>query len=263
MKYFDRFGQSDTPAQSNENAPIRLPVIDEFEACHDLETYWESLRDGNLVPGRMQFDPRVIERALSNTFVAERVARNVVRIRVAGTELNTLLGMDVRGMPITAFFDPAAREDISRGLQAMFDTPCKTILDLSSPARLGRRAIRARLILLPMRDIQGEINRVVGCLETIGGATTSPRRFNVDRVKTEELFAASGDGILRPSRSDVKRPVRPAVSRPNAPKTKPEFAFSDRSQADYTTRQEARADAITKIAAHPNHGHLRLVVDNG
>ncbi len=260
MKYFDKFGLTDTSTRSDTISPTRLPVVDDFAACHDLETYWETIREGQLVPARMQFDPRGIERALSHTFVAERVARRVVRIRVAGSELNGLLGMDVRGMPVTAFFDPAAREEIAQSLQAMFDTPCKTTLDLSSPARLGRRAIRARLILLPMSDIQGEVNRVVGCLEVIGEKTSSPRRFHVDRVQHVELVAHCAGQSPRPTRLETQRPQHPA---PIVPSRKPEFAFTDRSQADFTARHEARADAATQVAAQPSRGHLRLVVDNG
>ncbi|MEC9102783.1 MAG: PAS domain-containing protein, partial [Pseudomonadota bacterium] len=75
-----------------------------FQPIKEVEAYWQAIRAGRLVPRRSDIDPRGIERALEFAFVAERIATGLGRLRIAGSHLTDLLGMEVRGMPLTAFF---------------------------------------------------------------------------------------------------------------------------------------------------------------
>ena len=61
------------------------------------------------VPMRSDVDPRGIERSLEHAFILERIAPQMARFRLAGMHLTDLMGMEVRGMPTTALFAPAAR----------------------------------------------------------------------------------------------------------------------------------------------------------
>ena len=79
-----------------------------YAAIAQVEAYWEALRGTRIVPKRSEIDPRGIEGALENAFIVERVAPGIARLRIAGSHLNDLMGMEVRGMPLTALFNPGA-----------------------------------------------------------------------------------------------------------------------------------------------------------
>lgn len=82
-----------------------------------LEGYWQALRpaDGAL-PRRADFDPRGIADLLDCTLLLERIAPGQVRIRLAGMALCDLMGMDLRGMPLSALMLPEARPALSAHL---------------------------------------------------------------------------------------------------------------------------------------------------
>ena len=98
MSYFGkggRGGPSDTGTGVNR-----------FAMLAEVRGYWEGLRKGSDLPRRDEIDPRGIVGALENTFLLERVAPGVARFRLAGMQLHDLMGMDVRGMPLTALIGP-------------------------------------------------------------------------------------------------------------------------------------------------------------
>ncbi len=86
------------------------------------------------MPARSEFDPRAIENSLASIFVAEKVAASVARIRVAGAILNDTLGMDVRGMPLTALFEPTARDSVAEATRDLFASPAMVVLELNGAA---------------------------------------------------------------------------------------------------------------------------------
>ena len=100
---------------SNSNVIPLMPRRSEilFPALREVEAYWSGLRDGRAMPARADVDPRGIQSALEYAFILERIAPGVARFRVAGMHLNDLMGMEVRGMPLTAMFVPEGRKEIS------------------------------------------------------------------------------------------------------------------------------------------------------
>ncbi len=160
---------------------MRFPVINEVHA------YWEALRNGRPLPLRSEIDPRGIERALENAFVLERIAPGMARFRLAGMHLNDLMGMEVRGMPLTAFFTPKAREDMTRVLEAVFSGPEIVELTLTAELGIGKPAIDGKLLILPLRSDLGDVTRALGCFATVGAVGRSPRRFDIVSVKTTRI----------------------------------------------------------------------------
>ncbi len=152
---------------------MRFPCISEVRA------YWEALRDGRQVPYRSEVDPRGIERALEYAFVLERIAPQVARFRLAGMHLNDLMGMEVRGMPLTSFFTPKARAEMATILDAVFTGPRTAELTLSAEAGFGKTAMEARLLILPLRSDLGDVSRALGCLVAEGPIGRTPRRFDL------------------------------------------------------------------------------------
>ncbi len=152
---------------------MRFPCISEVRA------YWEALRDGRQVPYRSEVDPRGIERALEYAFVLERIAPQVARFRLAGMHLNDLMGMEVRGMPLTSFFTPKARAEIAGLLDAVFTGPRTAELTLAAEAGFGKPAMEAKVLILPLRSDLGDVSRALGCLIAEGPIGRTPRRFDL------------------------------------------------------------------------------------
>lgn len=173
---------------------VRIPQEAEMRA---LCAYWEGLCQGGLVPRRSEIDPRRIGGLLSNAFIAERIAPGVTRLRIAGLYLNDLMGMDVRGMPLTSFIAPAAREGFAMALVDLFDRPARLEMELHSRSGLGRPEMTGRMILLPLRSDLGDVSRALGCLVTDGGIGRASRRFDVRAVRVLPLGGA-GVAAVKP-----------------------------------------------------------------
>lgn len=111
------------------------------------------------------------------------------RFRLAGMHLNELMGMEVRGMPITAFFAPDTRRQVSDALEHVFEEPALARISLRGERGMGRSPITAELIILPLRSDLGDISRALGCLVCDGEIGRTPRRFDVCDLQLEPLFA--------------------------------------------------------------------------
>ncbi|KIN65008.1 PAS domain family protein [Sulfitobacter noctilucicola] len=187
-----------------------------YAAIAQVEAYWEAVRGTRLLPKRSDIDPRGIERALENAFILERIAPGVARLRIAGSHLNDLMGMEVRGMPLTAMFTPAARTEISDLLEIVFQTPAISTLHLCSEGAVGRPPLEARLILLPLKSDLGDVSRVLGCFVAQGDVGIAPRRFDV--MKKEVLHIAAGQPPA-PAPTEAKVPKSPSL-----PRTEPRYS---------------------------------------
>lgn len=148
-------------------------------AISQVEAYWEGLRNGRIMPSRSEVDPRGISGALEHAFILERVARGIGRFRLAGMHLNDLMGMEVRGMPLTALILPDSRDAMNAALAAVFDEPAMVRLALKSDTGLGRSEIDAKMVLLPLRSDLGDVSRVLGCFVAEGKVGRAPRRFSI------------------------------------------------------------------------------------
>lgn len=146
--------------------PLRSAQI--FSAIKSVEAYWEGLRNGRPVPSRAEIDPRGMQDALEYAFILERIAPGVARFRLAGMHLTDLMGMEVRGMPLSAMLVPEARARMSEVLEAVCETPQVTTVTLKSDHRIGRAALDAQLLLCPLKSDLGDVNRILGCLQSAG-----------------------------------------------------------------------------------------------
>jgi hypothetical protein len=161
-----------------------------FPAIGHVEAYWDGLRDGRLMPGRAEVDPRGITQALEQAFILEKVAPGLARIRIAGMHLNELMSMEVRGMPITALFQPEARREMQRITQDVMDTPAVVRLSLISERGFGRAPIEAQMILMPLRDGHGAPTRIFGAMQALGRIGRAPNRFKIRDVETRSIDVA-------------------------------------------------------------------------
>lgn len=156
------------------------PATDRREAdLMAFANYWESKRRGHDVPLRAEIDPRGIESLLPNAFIAEKIAPGQARMRVAGTHLSDLMGMEVRGLPLLSLIMPEDRARVSNALVDVFERPAQLRLRLVSPPSLRHAVLGANMLVLPLRSDLGDISRALGCLVSDGTIGAAPRRFRV------------------------------------------------------------------------------------
>jgi hypothetical protein len=158
-----------------------------FALLTQVRAYWQGLRQGTALPARDTIDPRGIAEALESTFLLERIAPGVARFRIAGLHLHDLIGLDVRGMPLSTLFDPASRKRLSDGLEAVFTTPAILEMWLEAERGLGRPHLEGRMLLLPLSDAQGQTSLALGCLAMAGGMGRAPRRFAMMGLMRETI----------------------------------------------------------------------------
>lgn len=175
-------------------------------AIREVEAYWQALRAGRLVPRRAEVDPRGIERALEYAFILERIAPGLARLRIAGSHLGDLLGMEVRGMPLSAFFAPEARSLCGAVLEQVFDEPATAELTLVAERGIGKPALEGKMLLLPMKSDLNDVSRALGCFSTRGEIGRAPRRFEITSRRMNPLRQAPADTATAPA------PVEPQAT---------------------------------------------------
>jgi len=181
--------------------------------------YWSAMRKGGLVPRRSDIDPRGIEPLLAEAFVAERIAPGLARLRIAGNHLSDLMGMEVRGMPLSSFLLPADRDRLADLLVDVFDAPATIDLRLTAEARPGQAPLTGRMVLMPLRSDLGDISRALGCLVTDGPLGRAPRRFAITSSKVDVVTMRHGalSGTASTERKTLAMSPAQAPSRSERP----------------------------------------------
>ncbi|MEB8386110.1 PAS domain-containing protein [Rhodobacteraceae bacterium KMM 6894] len=212
--------------KSDIDSPLQSPKTAHDKAIGEFLRYWKGMRRHGDVPRRSDIDPRGIEPLLSNAFIVERIAPGLARLRIAGTHLSDLMGMEVRGMPLSAFFNTAHRDTLAHALVQVFDSPATVQMEIASKGRPGAPGLTGKLVILPLRSDLGDVSRALGCLVTTGNTGRGPRRFDIDAVHYTNINLST-DAALRCA-SDAPQPEVPlrgfAEQRP-APLTKSERPY--------------------------------------
>lgn len=188
-----------------------------YAAIAQVEAYWEAVRGARLLPKRSDIDPRGIEQALENAFILDRIAPGIARLRIAGSHLNDVMGMEARGMPLTAFFMPAARASVSDLLEVVFQTPAIGTLNLASSDGPDRTRLEARMLLLPLKSDLGDVSRVLGCFVSKGEIGPAPRRFDI--TSKQVLNIAAGQPPMPATRPSPAVGLPPLTNVPRAERT--------------------------------------------
>jgi hypothetical protein len=166
-------------AVSNAELPAPTPgrSFDLPAPLARLRSFWSGLRRGGELPRRVDITPCQIGDLLDCTLLVERIAPGVARVRIAGMRLSDLLGMDLRGMPLSALILPGDRAAFAAELEPVFARPAQVELWLRSDWGIGRPALDARLMLLPVIGDGGKVDRALGYMLLSGDVGRAPRRF--------------------------------------------------------------------------------------
>lgn len=166
-----------------------------------LWMYWNNLRDRAPVPARCDVRPAALGPALPHACVIERQIGGVPRFRVVGGLMNDLLGMDVRGMPVTSLFSVGLRARLSSAMDQVFEAPSVLTASVTSTGSYGAPGLSARLMFLPLMDQDNRISRALGGIALDGAIGVTPRRF-------DQLVTLEGD----PLNNGVKTAAGPRVT---------------------------------------------------
>jgi hypothetical protein len=163
----------------------------------DVTAHWASLKTGALPPRRSEIDAKLLAHALPDVFLAEIVSPRVARFRICGQRIEDVLGMDMRGMPLTALFKGTARQELNEALEQVI-LGARVTLSLQGETGFGLPEMTATLALLPLTDEAGRITRVMGVLERRGNLGRSPRRFTLAKP-VPDTTPAPIDATARPA----------------------------------------------------------------
>ncbi|WP_293575170.1 PAS domain-containing protein [Phaeobacter sp.] len=273
-------GRKDTDQTKGQQKVVKMDKFrtpGSVSAMRQAEAYWTALRRGSDIPSRSQIDPRGLENILPQTFILERIAPGIARFRLAGQKVNEMAGMEVRGMPITAFFTPAARKQVSAALENMFDSPAVIELTLQTENNRLRSPREASILLLPLRSDLGDISRALGVFVSEGNPTGVSQRFSVTEVQVRPVTQEDGASFLAKATDernaggkDAKNANQTAdktnVENPGFAETQSRFAAEPSVMSEARALVERRKDSKSPkpdapAADKPARGsHLRLVV---
>jgi hypothetical protein len=186
----------------------------DFHQLQAVRAYWEAMRKPGHLPRRDDINPRGIASALEQVFLVEQIAPHHGRLRLAGMALSDLLGMDPRGMPVTALLEPVARATLSEALGGLFRGEHLLDLWLEAERGMGRPPLWARMLLLPLIGAHGEPDMALGCLCTKGQIGRAPRRFAISRILREPLMGIAPHGMAS-AFAEVPGRFQPPSGRPN------------------------------------------------
>ena len=172
-----------------------------------LRHYWNGLRVNGALPHRTDIAPRDIGDILDSTLLVERIAPGIARVRIAGLRLSDVLGMDLRGMPLSALILPSERAAFATEIETIFARPAQAEFWLRSDWGIGRPVLEARLLLLPVVGDVGRVDRALGYLHLSGTIGRAPRRFDLRGVVASPVILASQPPALPHS---ARPPMGPA-----------------------------------------------------
>ena len=235
---------------------------------NELRAYWEALLAGRPMPARADIDPRGIDRALEFAFILERVAPGMGRFRLAGQHICDLMGMEVRGMPLTSLFAPEGRKQIADLTEAVFARPAIAEAQLVSEAGIGKPGLAGHLVMLPLTDDFGAVTRVLGCFvaeplrntgeaEDIHDAGRAPRRFTVTGAR------------IKPLEMPPLNEPQPAGRSPRAsqsfeqPAPMPASSGFAEGQTPYTPCPKTRAEHLAEMTPDERRAMFRVVRQEG
>ena len=168
---------------SDTTSTYQPQIGPEFPLVAKVCDHWSSLRSRHALPARGALDPGKMTDTLPHVFLAEYVSPRVARIRLCGHAVEDVMGMDLRGMPLTALFSDAARAEIMAALEQV-GHGVRAILALQAEPGFGQPKMIAQLALMPLTGADGRITHVLGVLERHGQIGRRPRRFASAKAET-------------------------------------------------------------------------------
>lgn len=135
----------------------------------ELYEYWNQLRGEHMAPKRSALDPQSIATLLGDIFILERKSSVEYTFRLAGTRLCSAFGRELRDVNLPELFSGADRENMETLLYSVTEDAAAAVVGLESISSKGNH-LPMELILLPLFQDNGRLNRVMGALVPLESA---------------------------------------------------------------------------------------------
>ncbi|MXU66147.1 PAS domain-containing protein [Oceanomicrobium pacificus] len=167
-----------------------------------LLDHWNGLRAPGRLPRRSEIDPNDFARDLPDILIIERVRADDLRIRVAGTRLTLLAGLELRAMPAEVLFAPRDRTRFRELCNTAVGHPALVDLTLRMIDRDDRLSTLPGLVL-PLEDDDGHRRQLLFCLGLDDVAVQPPVSFaladsSLDLLRGFERLPLPGFDRARP-----------------------------------------------------------------
>lgn len=175
----------------------------------DILAYWCNLRAaaGGTIPARADVDPKAISAHLGQVFIASLRTPRVARLRIVGAGIADLIGLDPRGMVLSALFAGPARDEVTRAL-AQVAAGARVILPLQSEPVPGQARLTAVMALMPLRGADGQVNQILGVIGVNGSVGPFPRRL---MLASQRIVSQSAAVPAAPTKAAML-PVKPSAA---------------------------------------------------
>lgn len=157
-----------------------------------LEHDWRKMCGNSANPAPLGPDPFRMDLALPYTFILQRTAPGSARIRVAGQRLHEMAQFDPRGLCFGTFFSDGARETALELVDACLTLPAIVRIPLHTSRGFGRKPLRSEALLLPLRDAQGGLSRVMGAIVSETSLRLKAHRWDIDPKRALRCDALEG-----------------------------------------------------------------------
>jgi len=152
-----------------------------------LIDYWMQLRQEQDPPSRAQIDPNAIRTILPNVFMLERIDRDHVIFRLAGTEICALFGREFRAQNFLSFWYGACRAQARSLIEDVLAAPGPGVVAAHAETVAGDR-LDLEWVLLPITSPAGALTRVLGCMHVRNRAEAQNRRIRRPLVRQKIFF---------------------------------------------------------------------------
>lgn len=136
------------------------------ETTKALFEYWDGVRGTRLAPRRLEIEPAAIAALLPNLFILERLDQTSYRFRLAGTQLCSYCGHELRGRQFTSLWPEETREAVESLLFSVTEDAAGVVAGLEGKEPQGRTAA-FELLLLPLTTAQGTFDRIIGAISPL------------------------------------------------------------------------------------------------
>lgn len=164
-----------------------------------VEQDWRKMCGNDVKQARTGLDPMRMDLALPYMFILQRTGPGAARVRVAGQKLHEMVRYDPRGMSFCTFFDETARDTAMELVEAALTLPAIIRIPLMAPRGFARTPVRAEALLLPMRDTEGDLNRVIGVI--VPETPLRPKQYSWGIDPKRELMCDIQEGHFPDRRS--------------------------------------------------------------
>ncbi len=187
-------------------------TLEHHMAFAQLRQHWTSLRDTDCEPPKARdLQPHILGGALPFIFLVENLGGEILRLKLGGTHLCDVMGMELRGMPLRCFFAYNERPRFAAAVEPVFTGPAELDIRLQSSYSGLEPPVLARMMLLPLQGATGAIDRAIGAFVTKGALNHTPYRFEIERTEVQPLGAERETrvaGLSPAHRGVLSRPTK-------------------------------------------------------